>query len=101
MQTNVRCAYPLLILALFHGNPAQSNADPVSTKVQAGDVSVTAKGDGASASVNIGVLPSSIKPGCRTVEVKVGNIQKTALGRNATASINIPETQTYCEEKQP
>ena len=101
MQTNVRFAYPFLLLALLHDNPAQSNANPVSVKVKAGDVSVTAKGDGASASVNIGTLPSSIKPGCSKVEVKIGNIQKTALGRNSTASVNIPETQTNCEEKQP
>ena len=101
MQINFRCAYPLLILALLHGNPAQSNADPVAVKVQAGDVSATAKGDGASASVNIGTLPDSIKPGCHTVDVNVGNIHKTALGRNATASVNIPATQANCQEKHP
>ena len=101
MQMKFRFAYPLLILALLHGNLAQSNADPVSARVQAGDVSTTAKGDGASATVNIGTLPDSIKPGCRKMEVKVGNIHKAAIGRNANASVNIPETQTYCEEKQP
>jgi hypothetical protein len=96
MRANPRCF--LLLPLLLHNAWA---AGPVSIKIQAGDISAAAFGDGARASVDIGGLPGPAKPGCGRVEVKVGNIQKTAQGRNAAASVSLPETQANCEEKHP
>lgn len=88
-----------LLLALLQAGPAQGGESPASVRVEAGDISATAQGDGARASVSIGALPS--KPGCATAEVKVGNIQKSAIGRNAAALVTIPEPNANCEEKHP
>ncbi len=94
-----RVAYPVLILALLSGAPALGGT--VAVRVQAGDLSVTALGEGSSASVNLGAIPTTAKPGCRRVDVRVGNINKIAEGRNARASVTIPETQTDCQEQPP
>jgi len=96
----VQAVFFMTLPFLLHG-AARADDRPPTLTVQAGDISATALGEGARASINIGAAPGQAKPGCGAAQVKVGHIRKMAVGANATASVNLPATSIDCEEKHP